>query len=65
MMLESRRSTGVLIRLTYLSTAATIGDTVAAAVTAVAASIAILVNILPLSISEYAAIPSMELGGEA
>jgi hypothetical protein len=65
MMLVSTRSTGVLIWLTYLSTAATIGETVTAAVTAVAASIVILVDIVPRAFSENTAIPSMGLGGEA
>jgi hypothetical protein len=53
------------VRSAYLSTAATMGETVTAAVKAVVASTKILVNIFPRSLSESAAIPSMELGGEA
>jgi hypothetical protein len=41
------------------------GETVTAAVKAVVVSTKILVNIFPRSLSESAAIPSMELGGEA
>jgi hypothetical protein len=52
------------VRSAYLSTAATMGETVTAAVKAVVASTKILVNILR-SFSESAGIPSMELGGEA
>jgi hypothetical protein len=50
--------------LTYLSTAATMGDTVTAAVAAVAASMKILLNIFPCPFSDSAAILSIELGGE-